>query len=130
MTDDRLTATPGQETGPLRCMEIVRTDRGWERCHRDEHDPSVRHHVRDRSWLSTENTPRLRLGEPRGAAFTRAGLPNTYPPRGGGNPPPAGKRTPSLPCHYLLRRPVPRPARGPPIRESQRWPPGQRRRWS
>jgi hypothetical protein len=26
--------------------------------------------VRDRSWLSAENTPRLRLGEPCGAACT------------------------------------------------------------
>jgi hypothetical protein len=84
MTDDRLTATPGQETGPLRCMEIVRTDRGWERCHRDEHDPGTRHHVRDRSWLSAENTPRLRLGEPCGATCTWPNLVIAYRRGGSG----------------------------------------------
>ena len=68
MTDDTRIAAPGRETSPLRCSEMIRTDRGWERCHLDEHGPSVRHHVRDRSWLSTENTPRLRLGQPCGAA--------------------------------------------------------------
>ena len=70
MTDDTLAAAPSQEASLLRCMEIARTDRGWERCHRDEHNPSARHHVRDRSWLSTENTPRLRLGQPCEAACT------------------------------------------------------------
>jgi len=70
MTDDGLAATPGLKTSRLRCGEIVRTDRGWERCHRDEHDPSARHHVRDRSWLSTENTPRLQLGQACGAECT------------------------------------------------------------
>ena len=70
MTDDTLAAAPGRETSALRCSEITRTDRGWERCHCDEHDPSARHHVRDRSWLSTENTPRLRLGVPCGVACT------------------------------------------------------------
>jgi hypothetical protein len=70
MTDDTLTAAPGQKTSPLRCMEMARTERGWERCHRDAHSPSTRHHVRDRSWLSAENTPRLRLGQPCGATCT------------------------------------------------------------
>jgi len=70
MTDATVAAARGRETGPLRCWEIVRTERGWERCHLDQHDPSARHHVRDRSWLSAENTPRLRLGEPCGAACT------------------------------------------------------------
>jgi hypothetical protein len=70
MTDERLTAAPGKQATPLRCREIARTDRGWERCHRDEHDPGARHHVRDRSWLSGENTPRLRLGQLCGAACT------------------------------------------------------------
>jgi hypothetical protein len=67
MTDDTLATTVGQKTRRLRCGEIARTARGWERCHRDAHDPSAWHHVRDRSWLSAENTPRLRLGEPCGA---------------------------------------------------------------
>jgi hypothetical protein len=70
MTNDKLSAALGQGTGPLRCMEMARTERGWERCHRDQHSPSTRHHVRDRSWLSTENTPRLLLGQPCGAACT------------------------------------------------------------
>jgi hypothetical protein len=68
MTDGTTAVAPGKETSPPRCKEITRTDRGWERCHLGEHDPSVRHHVQDRSWLSTENTPRLRLGQPCGAA--------------------------------------------------------------
>jgi hypothetical protein len=78
MTDDMLAAAPGRETSALRCSEITRTDRGWERCHCDEHDPSARHHVRDRSWLSTENTPRLRIGQPCGAACTWPDLVITY----------------------------------------------------
>ena len=65
MTQDNASAAAtGQERRPVRCGEIIRTDRGWERCHLDEHRPDVRHHVRDRSWLSAENTPRLRLGQP------------------------------------------------------------------
>jgi hypothetical protein len=67
MTDDTLSVARGQvgqEASPLRCPEMARTDRGWERCHRDEHNSDDRHHVRDRSWLTGENTPRLRLGEP------------------------------------------------------------------
>ena len=68
MTDDTRTAAPEHETSPLRCAAFIRTERGWERCHLDEHRPSARHHVRDRSWLSTENTPRLRFGQPCGAA--------------------------------------------------------------
>jgi len=78
MTDDTLTAAPGRETSPVRCWEIARTDRGWERCHRDLHDPSARHHVRDRSWLSGENTPRLLLGQPCGATCTWPDLVITY----------------------------------------------------
>jgi hypothetical protein len=84
MTENRLSAAPGQETGRLRCREIARTTRGWERCHLDEHDASVRHHVRDRSWLSTENTPRLRLGEPCGEACTWPDLVITYRRGGSG----------------------------------------------
>jgi hypothetical protein len=78
MTDDMFAAGSGRETNVLRCSEITRTDRGWERCHRDEHDPSARHHVRDRSWLSAENTPRLRLGQPCGTACTWPDLVTTY----------------------------------------------------
>ncbi len=70
MTDAMVAAAHGRETSPMRCWEMVRTERGWERCHLNQHDPSARHHVRDRSWLSAENTPRLRLGEPCGAACT------------------------------------------------------------
>jgi hypothetical protein len=47
-----------------RCHEIARTERGWEQCHRDEHPVGDRHHVRDRSWVTTENSPRLQLGQP------------------------------------------------------------------
>lgn len=78
MTDDMFAAASGRETSALRCSEITRTDRGWERCHCDEHDPSARHHVRDRSWLSTENTPRLRIGQPCGAACIWPDLVITY----------------------------------------------------
>jgi hypothetical protein len=66
MTDDALAvAVPpaGEEVSALRCPEFTRTDRGWERCHRDEHSPDARHHVRDRSWSTSGNTPRLQLGE-------------------------------------------------------------------
>ncbi|MGH3250173.1 MAG: hypothetical protein ACRDOI_28785 [Trebonia sp.] len=80
MTNDTLTA-PGQGASPLRCQELARTERGWERCHRDEHGPSIRHHVRDRSWLSAENTPRLLLGQPCSAACTWPDLVTPY--RGG-----------------------------------------------
>jgi hypothetical protein len=91
MTNDTLIGAHSQDTKGLRCREIARTDRGWERCHLDEHDPSIRHHVRDRSWLSTENTPRLRLGEPCGAACTWPDLVITYRRGGSGRaacPPP------------------------------------------
>ena len=67
MTDDTLSVAlgqPGPEASPLRCPEMARTDRGWERCHRDEHAAGGRHHVRDRSWSTAENTPRLQLGQP------------------------------------------------------------------
>jgi hypothetical protein len=70
MTEDTRTAAPVRKGGVPRCEQMIRTDRGWERCHLDEHGPSIRHHVRDRSWLSTENTPRLRLGQPCGADCT------------------------------------------------------------
>jgi hypothetical protein len=70
MTDDTLAAASGPGSSARRCSAVTRTSRGWERCHRDDHDPNARHHVRDRSWLSSENTPRLRLGEPCGAACT------------------------------------------------------------
>ena len=84
MTEDTITAARGQETRQLRCGEIARTDRGWERCHLDVHGPSVRHHVRDRSWLSAENTPRLRLGQPCGAACTWPDLVMAYRRGGSG----------------------------------------------
>ena len=67
MTDDEAAVAlseASQEASALRCPEFTRTDRGWERCHRDEHNPDARHHVRDRSWSTVENTPRLRLGQP------------------------------------------------------------------
>jgi hypothetical protein len=70
MKDGKVADASGQQTSPLRCRAVIRTDRGWERCHRDEHDPGARHHVRDRSWLSTANTPRLRIGQPCEAACT------------------------------------------------------------
>ena len=70
MTDDTPAAASGPGTSARRCSALIRTDRGWERCHRDAHDPNARHHVRDRSWLSMENTPRLRLGVPCGVACT------------------------------------------------------------
>jgi hypothetical protein len=60
---------PGQggrepEHSELRCQELARTERGWERCHRDEHAAADRHHVRDRSWLTTMSSPVLWLGQP------------------------------------------------------------------
>jgi hypothetical protein len=55
---------------PARCAEIVRTNRGYERCHRNEHDPGTSHHVRDRGWSTGKNTPRLKLGQPCGKACT------------------------------------------------------------
>ncbi len=70
MTDDTLAAASSGKTSALRCGAVIRTGRGWERCHRDAHDPNVRHHVRDRSWLSAANTPRLRFGQPCGPACT------------------------------------------------------------
>jgi hypothetical protein len=66
MTDDVITVVPAQATqedSALRCPEFTRTVSGWERCHRDEHGSADRHHVRDRSWSTSENTPRLRLGQ-------------------------------------------------------------------
>ena len=78
MTDDKLAAALGQQADPLRCIETARTDRGWERCHLNEHSPSLRHHVRDRSWLSWENTPRLRLGQPCSAACAWPDLVRVY----------------------------------------------------
>ena len=67
MTDNELAvvlAKADQEVSELRCLELIRTERGWERCHRDEHTSDARHHVRDRSWSTAGNTPRLRLGQP------------------------------------------------------------------
>lgn len=84
---DGTAAAPGQATSRPRCGEIIRTERGWERCHLDDHGPGVRHHVRDRSWLSTENTPRLRLGQPCGAACTWPDLVLRYRRGGSGGMP-------------------------------------------
>jgi hypothetical protein len=67
MTDETLTVAlrpGGQEVSALRCQEFTRTERGYERCHRDEHNADGRHHVRDRSWSTAGNTPQLRLGQP------------------------------------------------------------------
>lgn len=83
MTDDASAAATGQESRPVHSGEIIWTDRGWERCHLDEHRPGVRHHVRDRSWPSARNTPRLRLGQPCGAACTWPDL--VIPYRRGGS---------------------------------------------
>jgi len=66
MTNDAPAVVPaqaGQEASRVRCAEFTRTDRGWERCHRDEHNPEARHHVRDRSWSTAGNSPQLRLGQ-------------------------------------------------------------------
>jgi hypothetical protein len=66
MTDDALAAVlsrVGREVSVVRCPEFIRTDRGWERCHRDEHNADARHHVRDRSWSTAGNTPRLQFGQ-------------------------------------------------------------------
>jgi hypothetical protein len=66
MTDDVLAEVIDQaspEASALRCPEFTRTISGWERCHRDEHGPEARHHVRDRSWTTAGNTPQLRLGQ-------------------------------------------------------------------
>jgi hypothetical protein len=66
MTQDAAAAAlrhSGQEASASRCPEFIRTDRGYERCHRDEHHADSRHHVRDRSWSTAGNTPQLRLGQ-------------------------------------------------------------------
>jgi len=76
-------AAPGQETSPVRRSEIIRTDRGWERCHLDEHRPGIRHHARDRRRLPTGSTPRLRPAQPDGAACTWPDL--VIPYRRGGS---------------------------------------------
>jgi len=73
MTQDALTvglSHSGQEATASRCPEFARTDRGYERCHRDEHNADARHHVRDRSWSTAGNTPQLRLGQPCTATCT------------------------------------------------------------
>ena len=70
MTDGTLTEAPALGATPLRCQELARTDRGWERCHRDEHDESVMHHVRDRSWSTAGNMPQLQFGQPCAEACT------------------------------------------------------------
>ena len=66
MTDPLATALDqlGQADAPdpTRCPEMTRTDRGWERCRRDEGDLGHRHHVRGRSWSTGGPTPRLDLG--------------------------------------------------------------------
>jgi hypothetical protein len=67
MRDVTVSAPPGQagqEASPFRCSEMARTNRGWERCHLDEHAAGTRHHVRDRSWSTAGNMPQLRLGQP------------------------------------------------------------------
>jgi len=60
--------TAGIILAPQRCGEITRTERGYERCHLDQHGPEVRHHVRDRSWRTDALTPCLQLGQPCGKA--------------------------------------------------------------
>ncbi len=73
MTDDALAVAlshGSQEASAHRCPEFARTERGYERCHRDEHDADTRHHVRDRSWSTAGNTPQLLLGQPCTAACT------------------------------------------------------------
>jgi hypothetical protein len=67
MTVDKLSTAPGQpiqEAAAQRCQELARTERGWERCHRDEHTAADRHHVRDRSWSTAMSSPLLWLGQP------------------------------------------------------------------
>jgi hypothetical protein len=67
VTDDALAVASGhvgQEASARRCPELIRTDRGYERCHKDEHSTDARHHVRDRSWSTAGNAPQLRLGQP------------------------------------------------------------------
>lgn len=73
MTDDALAVAPsqaGREASASRCPEFTRTARGYERCHKDEHDTDVRHHVRDQSWSTAGNTPQLRFGQPCTSACT------------------------------------------------------------
>jgi hypothetical protein len=60
--------TAGTILALQRCPELTRTDRGYERCHLDQHGPEVRHHVRDRSWRTDALTPCLQLGQPCGEA--------------------------------------------------------------
>lgn len=46
-----------------RCPEMTRNDSGrWERCRRDAHPGTERHHIRGRSWLTGTPMPHLELG--------------------------------------------------------------------
>jgi len=58
--DDNGHQDQADDPGPARCPEMTRTERGWERCRRDD-GPHDRHHVRGRAW-STGPAPRLDLG--------------------------------------------------------------------
>jgi hypothetical protein len=79
-----------EEPPRLRCPVTTRTGRGFERCHRDEHEADTRHHVRDRSWYSGR-FPRLRFGQPCDNECSwpdlitpyLGGLPNASDARGG-----------------------------------------------
>jgi hypothetical protein len=74
MTSDAATVPPvifsppggqhnaGIPAAPSRCNAVTRTDRGFEQCRRDEHDPAARHHVRDRTWAGGP-VPLLRIGD-------------------------------------------------------------------
>jgi hypothetical protein len=49
-----------------RCSEVLRGDRGYERCHRADHGGQGEHHVRGRAWIGCQaaGTVRLRFGVP------------------------------------------------------------------
>jgi hypothetical protein len=101
MTDTSFTVASGKGARPPRCQELARTDRGWERCHRDEHGQRGLHHVRDRSWSTAGNMPLLRLGQPCEEACTWPDQVMVY--RGGSGASGTGRRS-------ALRRPTTRPA--------------------
>jgi hypothetical protein len=60
----RQSRPPAEAIEPGRCPAMIRTPRGYETCHLAEHGPEIRHHVRDRSWLTGKPTPCLKLGQP------------------------------------------------------------------
>ena len=82
MTDIAFRPPADPAPARVRCAESIRTQRGYEMCHRDEHELDTPHHVRDRSWYGGRS-PRLQLGRPCGEACR---WPDQVTPYLGGSP--------------------------------------------